>query len=371
MSVQSASWFDGLAAVWSGAVALWSGLVDALAVHAVAPALAFLHIAELSDDPHEIAGALMIALVQVGLIAFVMRPLESLAPAERWTDRALTRVDRQYTLLMLLTLFPLFSFLVLTPFANYFGGVDGGEAGPPPLVRWMPFLDGHPYLLFAVYYLIYDFVYYWMHRAQHAIPWWWALHSLHHSQRQLSCWSNDRGSWLDGMLQSVILAGVGLLAGVEADEFAALMLLGELVQNYSHTNVRFGFGRWGSRVAVDPVFHRLHHMVVDPQRPGLHNCNFGQVFAFWDVLFGTALYGEPIRPTGVADPVVDADNQRGVLAMQWHAVRRFWGTVRRPLGWKFGEVAFSEDCEPVPVEHASVEHAPVEHDDTAHPSTES
>lgn len=338
-----------------------------LADHVVTPALQALG---RHDDPHDIAIALLLTALQLTLIAGVFRPLESLWPAERWQDRSLTRVDRTYTLLMLLGLFPLFSYLVLAPLASL-GGSPETVQGPHGLRAWVPWFQQHPWLLFAVYYLLYDFVYYWMHRAQHAIPWWWALHSLHHSQRQLSCWSNDRGSWLDGMLQSVILAGVGLLAGVEADEFAALMLLGELVQNYSHTNVRFGFGRWGSRVAVDPVFHRLHHMVVDPQRPGLHNCNFGQVFAFWDVLFGTALYGEPIRPTGVADPVVDADNQRGVLAMQWHAVRRFWGTVRRPLGWKFGEVAFSEDCEPVPVEHASVEHAPVEHDDTAHPSTES
>lgn len=348
MSVQSASWFDGLAAVWSGAVALWSGLVDALAVHAVAPALAFLHIAELSDDPHEIAGALMIAVVQVGLIAFVMRPLESLAPAERWTDRALTRVDRQYTLLMLLTLFPLFSFLVLTPFANYFGGVDGGEAGPPPLVRWMPFLDGHPYLLFAVYYLIYDFVYYWMHRAQHAIPWWWALHSMHHSQRQMSCWSNDRGSYLDGVLQSLILATVGLLIGVEPVEFALLMLIAELVQNFSHANVRFGFGPLFGRLLVDPLFHRLHHMRVDPDRPTLHNCNFGQVLPIWDQLFGTALYGEPIRPTGVGDPVVDADNGRGIVAMQWYTLKRFWGAVRCRAGWIPGDVAFGPDYRPIP-----------------------
>ncbi|MCL7714001.1 sterol desaturase family protein [Stenotrophomonas mori] len=325
-----------------------------LAEHLVTPVLQRLG---RHDDPHDIALALLLTAAQLLLIAGVLRPLESLWPAERWRDRRLTRVDRTYTLLMLLGLFPLFSYLVLAPLASLGGDAEAVQ-GPHGLRAWVPWFQQHPWVLFAVYYLLYDFVYYWMHRAQHAIPWWWALHSLHHSQRQLSCWSNDRGSWLDGMLQSLILAGVALLAGVEADEFAALMLIGELVQNYSHTNVRFGLGRWGSRLVVDPIFHRLHHMVVDPQRPGLHDCNFGQVFAFWDVLFGTALYGEPIRPTGVADPVVDADNQRGVFAMQWHAVRRFWGTVRRPLGWKFGEVAFSEDCEPVPVEHDDAQPPP-------------
>jgi len=150
----------------------------------------------------------------------------------------------------------------------------------------------------------------------------------------------------------MVLATVGLLIGVAPAEFAWLMLLGELAQNYSHTNVRFGFGRVFGRLFVDPKFHRLHHMVVDAARPGLHNCNYGQVFAIWDVLFGTALYGEPVRPTGVGDPTVDADNQHGLIALHWVALKRFWGAVRRPEGWKFGEVSFGEDYRPVPVSHA-------------------
>jgi len=168
----------------------------------------------------------------------------------------------------------------------------------------------------------------------------------------MSCWTNDRGSYIDGVLQSFILATVGLAMGVEPSEFALLGLLSELVQNLSHTNVRFGFGRIGERLLVDPRFHRLHHMVRDPERPALHNCNFGQVLPFWDMLFGTALYGEKIRPTGVSDPMVDADNERGLVGQQWQAARRFWGAVRRPAGWKLGDVSFGPDYAPIPSDEA-------------------
>src|SRR5256885_4465518 len=65
---------------------------------------------------------------------------------------------------------------------------------------------------------------------------------MHHSQRQMSCWSNDRSHYLDGMLQSFILATVGLAMGVEPSEFALLGLLSELVQNFSHANVRLRLG---------------------------------------------------------------------------------------------------------------------------------
>ena len=296
----------------------------------------------------------MIATLQIFIIACVLRPLEGVAPAERWADRRLTRVDQQYTLLMLLGLFPLFTYLVLTPFSNLLGGdthSGGGSESVFNIKHWLPWLGQHPLLLFLAYYIVYDFTYYWMHRAQHAIPWWWALHSMHHSQRQMSCWTNDRGNYLDGALQSVILATVGLAMGVDPSQFALLMLTGELMQNLSHTNVRIGFGRWLDKIFVDPRFHRLHHMRVDPARPSLHKCNYGQVLPLWDIVFGTSLYSEPVRPTGVGDPVVDADNARGLIAMQWWSLQRFWAAFRHSAGWRIGEVAFGPGFVPIPVDH--------------------
>ncbi len=345
---------------------VWSSLVDAVSTHAVAPALDVLHLGKLSGDPRDIAAALLIAALQIAIITCLFRPLETFFPAEKWTDRKLTLPDRNYTLAMLLGIFPLFTYLILMPFSNLFGGGDASTASTGSslaLTTWMPWFDAHPYVLFGTYYVIYDFVYYWMHRTQHAIPWWGALHSMHHSTHQMSCWTNDRGSLVDGFIQSMILAVVGLVIGVDPDEFAWLMLIGELVQNLSHTNTRLGFGRVFNHCFVDPKFHRLHHMLIDPDRPQLHNCNFGQVFSIWDVIFGTALYGEPPRPTGVGDPVVDADNRCGVIGLQWVSFKRFWASVWCLAGWKPGEVAFDPvDLHPVPVSeldvHALAAHQP-------------
>ncbi|KZC16932.1 fatty acid hydroxylase [Rhodanobacter sp. FW510-R12] len=351
----------------------WAHLVSWLSGHAVVPVLDALHLDGLTGNPEDIAAALLIAALQIAIIGFVFRPLETFFPAEKWADRKLTLVDRNYTLLMLLGIFPLFTYLVLMPFSHLFGGADPGATGtgsPLALKALVPWFNDHPYALFAVYYVVYDFTYYWMHRTQHALPWWWALHSMHHSTRQMNCWTNDRGSLVDGFIQSMILATVGLAIGVDPDEFAWLMLIGELVQNFSHTNTRVGFGRMFQRVFVDPRFHRLHHMLVDPERPGLHNCNFGQVLSVWDVLFGTALYGEPARPTGVGDPVVDADNNYGLVGLHWAALRRFWGAVRTLDGWKPGEVAFDPvSYRPIPVAqldlHALAHHLP---GGSAHPA---
>jgi len=327
---------------------LWSNALSWLSAHAIAPSLAALHLSAYVKNPREIAQYFLITAVQVAIIALVLRPMEGLWPVERWDNRRITVIDRSYTLIKLFGVLPLFTYLVMTPL---FGGDDDGvAAGVFSLQGWIPWLGHHPVLLFLVYYAVYDLAYYGIHRLQHCIPWWWGLHSMHHSQRQLSCWSNDRDHYLDDLLEALIIAGVSLLIGVSPTDYALLVLSGELLQNLGHTNVRLRFGPVFEKVLVDPYYHRLHHMRVDPDRPTLHACNYAFIFPLWDIVFGTALFGEAARPTGVGDPMVDADNQRGIVGQQLHTLRRFWGAFRCRAGWRPGDVAFDENYRPVPVD---------------------
>ena len=49
----------------------------------------------------------------------------------------------------------------------------------------------------------------------------------------------------------------------------------------------------------------------------------------------------------MTDPVVDADNDCGMIGQQVAALRRFRGAFLRRSGWKLGDVSFGEDYEPV------------------------
>lgn len=64
-------------------------------------------------------------------------------------------------------------------------------------------------------------------------------------------------------------------------------------------------------------------MVADPARPGLENCHFSFVFPLRDILFETALYGEPPRRCGVDDLAIEAYNDFGIVGQQRAAFRRF------------------------------------------------
>jgi sterol desaturase/sphingolipid hydroxylase (fatty acid hydroxylase superfamily) len=314
---------------------LWHLAVTALAGHVIAPFLAFAHVRGMTDPPSEIATALMISATEVSCIALLFRPLESLIPVEHWPDRRYARIDRFYTLLKYFGVLPIFTYLMLEPavfeIGRLFGSSGAADGGPDSLITLqglVPWLHGHDVIQFLIYFAVFDFVYYLIHRLQHAVPWWWALHSLHHSQRQLNCWSNDRDHYLDDFFEVMIITGVSFLIGVQPVDYALLIVLGDLVQIFSHANVRVRFGRVFDKLLVDPVYHRHHHMVIDPQQPHLHDCNFALVFPIWDILFGTALYNEKRHPCGVDDPAIDADNEMGFLGQQWAGLRRFWRALR-------------------------------------------
>src|SRR5580704_9132088 len=59
-------------------------------------------------------------------------------------------------------------------------------------------LRGWPLWLGATVYLVaMDLGEYLFHRAQHAFPWLWAMHSLHHSDPAMNISTSQRHFWLD------------------------------------------------------------------------------------------------------------------------------------------------------------------------------
>src|SRR4029453_3982551 len=176
---------------------------------------------------------------------------------------------------------------------------------------------------FLVYFVLYDFAAYWLHRAQHAIPWWCALHSLHHSQRRMTVWADDRNHVLDDLLITLALVLFSQLVGVQPGEYVTILMVGRLVESWSHANVDMSFGRIGERLLVGPRFHRLHHALASPSERHIQDHNFAPVFPVWDILFGTAIYDGKHRPTGAHEAVVDADNGRGWIGQQLRVFGRF------------------------------------------------
>jgi sterol desaturase/sphingolipid hydroxylase (fatty acid hydroxylase superfamily) len=267
----------------------------------------------------------MLGVIQILVIAVGMRFFERRWPLEQPSgDDRLVGVDRVYTLLNKLGIVPLAIFVVTYPIVTHIElQIRTWGYAPPSLERLLPWLGDSALASFLVYFALYDFAAYWLHRAQHAIPWWWALHSLHHSQRRMTVWTDDRNHVVDDLLITLALVLFAQVVGVQPGDYVIILMVGRLIESWSHANVDVSFGRLGSRLLVGSRFHRLHHALSNPQERHIQDHNFAPVFPIWDILFGTAIYDDRNRPTGVDDPTVDADNGRGWLAQQATVFWRF------------------------------------------------
>lgn len=134
-----------------------------------------------------------------------------------------------------------------------------------------------------------DLLFYWYHRAQHAISWLWPLHELHHSDAELNVTTSMRSYWLEYPIQVLLISlPVQLLVGVSVPTAAWSLLMTTSWLYVTHTNVRLRMGPL-TPVICGPQLHRIHHSI----EPRHQNKNFAQFFPVIDVLFGT--YYKPGR----------------------------------------------------------------------------
>jgi len=189
---------------------------------------------------------------------------------------------------------------------------------------------------FLIYLVVLDGIDYWMHRAQHAWSWWWALHAVHHSQRQMTFWSDDRNHLADDLIRDGVLAIAALAIGVAPDQFIALVVASRVVQSVQHANLRWSWGRWGGRVLVSPSFHRRHHGIGVGHEGPAGGCNFAVLFPFWDLLFRTADYRPGLEPTGIRDQLTGRDYGTGFWAQQWLAIPRLVAALRQVVSDRSG-----------------------------------
>ena len=276
-------------------------------------------------------GWLVMGLLQIAALLLVIGPLQRLWPVEPVTERRAVRVDVIYTLIHRLGLFKLAMFFTFENWLELGIGALRAEGLPTfHLDQLWPGVTDGALASFVIYLVVFDFVNYWLHRAQHQFNWWWALHSLHHAQRQMTMWSDNRNHLLDDVLRDLLFVVIAILIGVGSAQFVVLIALSQLSESFQHANLRLWFGRVGERLWVSPRFHRLHHSIGighESQGPStLGGHNFGVLLPWWDMLFGTANFEQRYDPTGVRDQVeAQRDYGKGFWAQQWLGIKRLFG----------------------------------------------
>ncbi len=301
----------------------------------IQPLVFHLGFGEFIEEAFEGTEWLLTGICELLLLFLVLRPMEALIPVQQIADPRARWNDFVYTLLHRIGLFSVLIFFTLDPLLDGLAAMLRFESIHPfNLESLIP--GASPIASFLLYFVVLDFCDYWYHRASHQFNWWWALHSLHHSQQDMNLWSDNRNHLLDDLLRDVYMGVIALGIGVEPSQYVLLVSVSRILQSLQHANVRLHFGRIGERLLVSPRYHRLHHAIglghESKGQGSLGGCNFAVLLPVWDILFGTANFTPAFVATGVRDqlprPAADGavmagrNYGRGFWAQQWLGLKR-------------------------------------------------
>ena len=200
------------------------------------------------------------------------------------------------------------------------------------------------WLLYVIAFLALDFAGYWVHRLAHTVNFFWNNHIVHHSSEEFNLACALRQSISVYFRIYAFLLIPAALFGVPQQVIAVVAPLHLFAQFWYHTQ---HIGKMGflEKIIVTPSHHRVHHAINKEYL----DKNYGQIFIFWDRLFGTfqeeradipAVYGVT-RPVRTWNPI-KINFMHLWLLMQdaWHT--KSWKDKLRvwlmPLGWRPADV---------------------------------
>ena len=129
--------------------------------------------------------------------------------------------------------------------------------------------------------LIADFIYYWEHRTEHRLRFFWAYHNVHHSSMDYNYTVASRLSWIESCFLWIFYLPMALIGFNPLLIFLAVQI-NAAYQTWIHTQK---IGRLGilEKTINTPALHRVHHA----SNPSYIDKNFGGILIIWDRLFGT------------------------------------------------------------------------------------
>ncbi|MBS1600147.1 MAG: sterol desaturase family protein [Bacteroidetes bacterium] len=209
--------------------------------------------------------------------------------------------------------------------------------------RWISFT--HVFTYWFVLVLAEDFLYYWLHRFDHEIRLFWAVHVTHHSSEHMNFSVGFRSSVFQPLYRFIYFIPLAFLGFKPLDivfVYSATQIWGIFV----HTEIVRKMG-WLEYILVTPSHHRVHHA----SNPKYLDKNLGMFLIIWDQLFGTfqpELTDENYQPKKYG--LTKSIGKETPVTLIFHEWKNIWKDISRTdIGWKekwfylFGPPGWSHD----------------------------
>ncbi len=123
------------------------------------------------------------------------------------------------------------------------------------------------------------------HWTQHKVTVMWRFHLIHHTDAYVDTTTANRHHPGESVIRFVFTTLAVLVMGAPMWLVFLYQALSVLLSQFNHANIELP--RWADRllglVIVTPNMHHVHHHYVLP----VTNTNYGNIFPYWDRLFGT------------------------------------------------------------------------------------
>jgi sterol desaturase/sphingolipid hydroxylase (fatty acid hydroxylase superfamily) len=126
----------------------------------------------------------------------------------------------------------------------------------------------------------FDFWDYWMHRANHRLPFLWRFHKAHHSDMEIDVTTSARFHPCELIISNGVKCLVILLWGPSLAGLVAFDTLLTACSQFHHSNLDLPNGLQDplERLLVTPRMHRCHHAL----HKKCWNTNFATIMSAWD-----------------------------------------------------------------------------------------
>jgi len=189
-----------------------------------------------------------------------------------------------------------------------------------------------------------DFLYYWLHRFDHEIRFFWATHITHHSSQKMNFTVGFRSSVFQPLYRFIYFIPLALLGFKVQDialAYSATQIWGILV----HTELIKKMG-WLEYILVTPSHHRVHH----GSNVKYLDKNMGMFLIIWDKMFGTfqqELDAETYQPIkyGLTNNIENT-NLSNLVFYEWKSI---FNDLKQELSFKqkllyiFGKPGYSHN----------------------------
>lgn len=201
------------------------------------------------------------------------------------------------------------------------------------------------WITYLIVFIVLDFAGYTVHALDHKINFFWNSHIVHHSSEEFNLACALRQSVSVFVRLFVILLIPAALLGIDPKVIAIVAPLHLFAQFWYHTQHinKMGFLE---KIIVTPSHHRVHHAL----NKEYIDKNYGQIFIFWDKIFGTFQEEMPdVKPVyGITRPVRTWNPIKINFLHLWLMIKDAWNTkifkdkLRiwfMPTGWRPADVA--------------------------------